>query len=161
MTATDLTGFIKQDGKELLTDMRAVAIAFGKQHVHVMRTVKNKLASKHPLIAEHARSNFGARFHLDSNWQRRSLCPMTAKRLSELTMGLSGADEQGCPPICGDFLRRVERRDVPYVPHDQGLLSVFGGSHGRQEGWRAGFQAGSFQRDCNAKGGRALVSEIG
>jgi hypothetical protein len=58
---TDLTIFIRQDGKELLTDTRAVAIAFGKQHKIVMRNIDAMLASSRACIAGHARLDFESR----------------------------------------------------------------------------------------------------
>lgn len=90
----DLSIFIKQDGKQLLTDTRAVAIAFGKQHAHVMRTVKAKLSSKRPCIAEHARSNFGASSYVDSIGRRRPMYRMTAKGLTALTLAFTGEDAE-------------------------------------------------------------------
>lgn len=92
--AIDLTVFIKQDGNDLLTDTRAVALAFGKQHAHVMRTIKAKLSSARPVIAENAHSNFGAGFYVDANGQRRPMYRMTAKGLTALALGFSGEDAE-------------------------------------------------------------------
>lgn len=87
---TDLTAFIARDGANLITDSRAVAIAFGKQHKHVMRTIKAMHESEHPEIAEHARSNFGPCFYVDTNDRQRPMYRMTADGLTELAMGFSG-----------------------------------------------------------------------
>lgn len=73
-----------------LTSTRAVAIAFGKEHAKVMRTIKGMLASKHPEIAEHGRANFGESSFTDSQGRRQPMYRMTAKGLSELAMGFSG-----------------------------------------------------------------------
>ena len=54
----DLTVFIARDGAELVTDSRAVALAFGKRHKNVLRTIDRMRASGRALIAEHARLNF-------------------------------------------------------------------------------------------------------
>ena len=35
----DLTAFISRDGAELVTDSRAVALAFKKRHKNVLRTI--------------------------------------------------------------------------------------------------------------------------
>lgn len=90
----DLTPFISQNGADLVTDSRAVAIAFGKQHKNVLRTIDAMRSSCHPEIAEHYRLNFeptsfqvaGPRGGVRSEPMYR----MTAKGLSELTMGFSG-----------------------------------------------------------------------
>lgn len=90
MNQIDLTAFIVRDGKELITDSRAVAIAFGKQHPHVLRTIRDMLSNTHPEIAEHAQSNFGLGSYLDAQGQQRPMYRMTAKGLSELAMSFTG-----------------------------------------------------------------------
>lgn len=56
-TITDLTAFIARNGTELVTDSRAVALAFGKRHKNVLRTIENMRVSLHPEIVEHYRLN--------------------------------------------------------------------------------------------------------
>lgn len=90
MNQIDLTAFIVRDGKELITDSRAVAIAFGKKHQHVLRTIRAMHTSSHPEIAEHARSNFGPMSYLDTYGREQSAFRMTAKGLSELAMSFTG-----------------------------------------------------------------------
>lgn len=87
---TDLTVFIAREGGELVTDSRAVAIAFGKKHQHVLRTIRAMHSSAHPEVAEHYRSNFGLVDFADGKGERRPMYRMTAKGLSELAMGFSG-----------------------------------------------------------------------
>jgi len=87
---TDLTVFIAREGNELVTDSRAVAIAFGKSHKHVIRTIRAMHASQHPEIEQHARSNFGLSAYTDSTGRSLPMYRMTAKGLSELAMGFSG-----------------------------------------------------------------------
>lgn len=91
---TDLTLFVTRDGDRLITDSRAVAAAFHKQHAHVLRTIEAMLRSKRPLIAEHAQSNFGLGFYLDANGQQRPLYRMTQRGLSELAMSFTGDDSR-------------------------------------------------------------------
>jgi Rha family phage regulatory protein len=86
----DLTAFISREGGELVTDSRAVAIAFGKQHAHVMRTIKEMQTSSHPEIAEHGRSNFGESSYVNAQGKRQPMYRMTADGLSELAMSFSG-----------------------------------------------------------------------
>jgi Rha family phage regulatory protein len=91
MLTTDLTVFISRgDGAELITDSRAVAIAFGKLHRHVMRTIREMHSSTHPEIVAHARSNFGLTSYADSQGRTRPMYRMTAKGLSELAMSFTG-----------------------------------------------------------------------
>lgn len=83
---------IKQDGRELLTDTRAVAIAFGKRHADVLRTIEKMLANERAPIAEHAQRNFALCSYVDSQGGRlRPMYRMTFKGLSELAMGFSGS----------------------------------------------------------------------
>jgi|GEM_PF-6518113 len=73
-----------------MTDSRAVAIAFGKQHAKVMRTIKAMLASRHPEIAQHGRANFGESSYINAQGKQQPMYRMTAKGLSELAMSFSG-----------------------------------------------------------------------
>lgn len=88
----DLTAFIARDGAELVTDSRAVALAFKKRHKNVLRTIDRMRASKHPEIAEHYRLNFEPVDFLDAKGELRPMYKMTAKGLSELAMSFSGDD---------------------------------------------------------------------
>ena len=88
----DLTAFISRSGSELVTDTRAVAIAFGKQHKNVIRTIERMLVSARPLIAGHARLNFEPTSYVDGQGRRQPMFRMTDKGLSELAMGFSGDD---------------------------------------------------------------------
>ncbi len=87
---TDLTVFITKSGNELITDSRAVAIAFGKRHKNVLRTIDAMRASKHPEIATHYGLNFEPGSYPDEQGQMRPMYRMTSKGLSELTMSFSG-----------------------------------------------------------------------
>lgn len=87
---TDLTVFIAREGADLVTDSRAVAIAFGKRHHHVLRTIQAMRSSKHPEIAAHAETNFGFSEYIDSSGRALPMYRMTADGLSELAMGFSG-----------------------------------------------------------------------
>lgn len=89
---TDLTAFITRDGQDLITDSRAVAIAFGKKHMHVMRSIHGMHGSKHPEIRAHAQSNFGLSSYAAGNGRQEPMYRMTAKGLSELAMSFSGDD---------------------------------------------------------------------
>lgn len=90
MQETDLTVFIAKQGDELVTDSRAVAIAFGKQHKNVLRTIDAMRGSAHQLIAEHYRLNFEPVEYTDAKGQSRPMYRMTADGLSELAMSFSG-----------------------------------------------------------------------
>lgn len=94
MNALDLTAFIARDGERLITDSRAVAVAFGKRHKNVLQTIEKMLSSSRPLIAAHARLNFQPGTYSDGNGQVRPMYRMTAKGLSELAMGFSGDDSR-------------------------------------------------------------------
>lgn len=93
---SDLTAFIDRRGDELVTDSRAVAVAFKKQHKNVLRGIDRMRNSDRSLIAEHARLNFEP-----STYEVRGgkgtvrfepMYLMTAEGLSELAMGFAGDD---------------------------------------------------------------------
>ena len=88
----DLTAFISRDGAELVTDSRAVALAFKKRHKNVLRTIDRMRSSSRSLIAEHYRLNFEPVDFLDAKGECRPMYRMTAKGLSELAMSFSGDD---------------------------------------------------------------------
>ena len=88
----DLTAFIARDGAELVTDSRAVALAFKKRHKNVLQTIDRMRDSKRPEIVEHHRLNFQPVDFLDAKGERRPMYKMTAKGLSELAMSFSGED---------------------------------------------------------------------
>lgn len=89
--ASDLTIFIDRNaGGGLVTDSRAVAIAFGRQHSKVMRTIKGMLTSSNAEISAHGRANFGETHFEDSQGKRQPMYRMTADGLSELAMSFSG-----------------------------------------------------------------------
>lgn len=89
---SDLTAFIDRRGGELVTDSRAVALAFKKRHKNVLRTIERMRASSRPLIAEHARLNFEPCCYAAKNGKTEPMYRMTQKGLSELAMGFSGDD---------------------------------------------------------------------
>lgn len=88
----DLTSFIAREGAELVTDSRAVALAFKKRHKNVLQTIDRMRDSKRPEIVEHHRLNFQPVDFLDAKGERRPMYKMTAKGLSELAMSFSGED---------------------------------------------------------------------
>lgn len=88
----DLTAFIARDGAELVTDSRAVALAFKKRHKNVLRTIDRMRNSKRPEIAEHYRLNFEPVDFQDAKGEQRPMYRMTAKGLSELAMSFSGEE---------------------------------------------------------------------
>lgn len=88
----DLTAFIAREGAELVTDSRAVALAFKKRHKNVLQSIDRMRDSKHPEIAEHHRLNFQPVDFLDAKGERRPMYRMTAKGLSELAMSFSGEE---------------------------------------------------------------------
>ena len=91
-TINDLTSFIAREGAELVTDSRAVALAFKKRHKNVLQTIDRMRDSKRPEIVEHHRLNFQPVDFLDAKGERRPMYKMTAKGLSELAMSFSGED---------------------------------------------------------------------
>ena len=88
--STDLTVFIAREGNDLVTDSRAVAIAFGKHHKNVMRTIEAMRVSSEPVISEHARLNFEPTSYTDSQGRQKPMFRMTADGLSELAMSFTG-----------------------------------------------------------------------
>lgn len=88
--AQDLAIFISHNGAELVTDSRAVALAFGKKHQHVMRTIRAMHNSEHAEIRDHALSNFGLCSFRAANGRDEPMYRMTAKGLSELAMSFTG-----------------------------------------------------------------------
>lgn len=88
----DLTAFISREHGGLVTDSRAVALAFKKRHKNVLRTIERMRSSNRPLIAEHARLNFEPCSYAGKNGKTEPMFRMTEKGLSELAMGFSGDD---------------------------------------------------------------------
>lgn len=86
----DLTVFISRDHGELVTDSRAVALAFVKRHTHVMRTVHSMFRSEYPEIVSHAETNFGLCSFRGENGKEEAMFRMTEKGLSELAMSFTG-----------------------------------------------------------------------
>lgn len=91
---SDLTAFIDRQGNELVTDSRAVALAFKKRHKNVLQTIDRMMNSGRPLIAEHARLNFQPCTYAASNGKLEPMYRLTAKGLSEMAMGFSGEDSR-------------------------------------------------------------------
>lgn len=95
---SDLTAFIDRRGGELVTDSRAVALAFKKRHKNVLRTIDRMRTSKHPEILEHYRLNFeptSFAVPLPKGGAREEpMYRMTVDGLSELAMGFSGDDSR-------------------------------------------------------------------
>lgn len=87
---SDLTAFIDRHGDDLVTDSRAVALAFKKRHGDVLRIIKAMAASSHPEVVGHYRRNFALVDFLDAKGERRPMYRMTAKGLSELAMSFTG-----------------------------------------------------------------------
>jgi len=94
--SADLCAFIAREGADLVTDSRAVALAFGKRHKHVLRAIEHMRANSRPLIAEHCRLNFEPTLYRvpgpNGAMREETMYKMTAKGLSELSMGFSGDD---------------------------------------------------------------------
>lgn len=86
----DLTVFIDRQGGELVTDSRAVALAFGKRHSDVLRAISRMHGSAHIEIATHYQRNFALVDFLDAKGEVRPMYRMTAKGLSELAMSFTG-----------------------------------------------------------------------
>lgn len=92
----DLTVFVAREGSQLVTDTRAVALAFGKRHKNVLRTIERMRTSTHSVISEHYRLNFEpASFEVRGPRGGIRMEPMykiTAKGMSELAMSFTGDD---------------------------------------------------------------------
>lgn len=86
----DLKVFIQREGDGLVTDSRAVAIAFGRRHADVLKTIARMLESGHPEIREHGERNFSLTSYTDSQGREKPMYRTTAKGLSELAMGFTG-----------------------------------------------------------------------
>lgn len=89
-SSLDLTVFIAKQGDELVTDSRAVAIAFKKRHADVLRSIERMAQSGHPEILSHYRRNFALVDYTDGKGERRPMYRMSADGLSELAMSFTG-----------------------------------------------------------------------
>lgn len=87
---SDLTAFIDRRGTELVTDSRAVALAFKKRHRDVLRVINAMRRSTHPEVTEHTERNFALSAYRDSTGREMPMYRMTAKGMTELTMGFTG-----------------------------------------------------------------------
>ena len=133
----DLTAFIASDGFELVTDSRAVALAFKKRHENVLRTVEKMRTSKHPEISTSAELNFEPSTYKDSTGLRLPMFKITAKGFSELAMSFSGDNARiirirflnafdevaerlaRAERSIADRLLELERREMPSVVRGQ------------------------------------------
>lgn len=133
----DLTAFIARNGTELVTDSRAVALAFKKQHRHVLRAIRSMLESDHEVICCHAESNFRLSEYRDSTKRTLPMYRMTSKGLSELAMSFSGdqarivrirflgafeevAERLACTEqTITQMLHDLERRELPSIVKGQ------------------------------------------
>lgn len=86
----DLTAFISSDGAALVTDSRAVALAFNKRHRDVLRVINSMHKSTHPEVISHTGRNFALSSYRDSTGREMPMYRMTAKGMTELTMGFTG-----------------------------------------------------------------------
>lgn len=86
----DLTVFIAKQGDELVTDSRAVAIAFGKRHADVLRSIERMAKSLHEVVLDHYQRNFALVEFIDSKGEQRPMYRMTEKGFSELAMSFTG-----------------------------------------------------------------------
>lgn len=87
---TDLTVFIAKQGDELVTDSRAVAIAFGRRHADVLKTIERMVLSPHAEIRQHGERNFSLTSYQDAQGRAKPMYSMTAKGFSEMAMGFTG-----------------------------------------------------------------------
>lgn len=87
---SDLTAFIDRQGNELVTDSRAVALAFKKRHRDVLRVINGMHKSEHPEVVAHTGRNFALSSYRDSTGREMPMYRMTAKGMTELTMGFTG-----------------------------------------------------------------------
>lgn len=137
----DLTAFIARDGSELVTDSRAVALAFKKRHKNVLQTIDRMRDSKRPEIVEHHRLNFQPTMYSvpgpKGAMREEPMYRMTAKGLSELAMSFSGEEarvirirflnafEEVADRLARaersitDRLLELERREMPSVVRGQ------------------------------------------
>jgi Rha family phage regulatory protein len=108
----DLTTFISRHGEELVTDSRAVAIAFGKRHKNVVQTIARMRTSPRPTIAEHGELNFQPSTYTTVQGKTSPMYRMTADGLSELAMGFSGDDAREVRIRFIAAFRSVEQRQT-------------------------------------------------
>lgn len=87
---SDLTAFIDRHGNELVTDSRAVSVAFKKRHRDVLRVINAMCRSNHPEVIEHTERNFALSSYRDSTGREMPMYRMTEKGMTELTMGFTG-----------------------------------------------------------------------
>ena len=125
---SDLTAFIDRRGNDLVTDSRAVALAFNKGHKNVLRTIDKMRKSGHQEIAEHYRLNFEpTSFEVpgpNGGMRVEPMYRMTDKGLSELAMSFSGDDARVIRiRFIGAFVAVAERlkqaeRTITEMLHD-------------------------------------------
>ena len=90
VTMNDLTEFITRDGDSLLTDSRAVAIAFSKPHRTVLRAIDRMHLSADPIIAAHCLHNLVQTTYADSQGRVQPMYRMSQDGFMELAMGFTG-----------------------------------------------------------------------
>lgn len=94
--SADLTAFITRNGAQLVTDTRAVALAFGKRHKNIVRIIDGMASSARPEIVEHRGLNFEPTMYTvpgpKGATRKEAMYLMTADGLTELAMSFTGDD---------------------------------------------------------------------
>lgn len=131
----DMAVFIWRDGANLITDSRAVALAFGKRHRDVLRIIHAMESSHYPEIRAHRERNFEPTMYTipgpKGATRMEPMYRMTAKGMSELAMSFTSdqarvirirfinAFEEVANRLANaektltDRLREFERRAIP------------------------------------------------
>jgi Rha family phage regulatory protein len=114
-TTEDLLTLITVQPDGLMTDSRAIAIAFKKQHRSVLYIIGQMIKSTHPEIREHTEHNLVLSAYMDKTGRKLPMYRMTAKGMAELTMGFTGEPARVIRirflNAFEEMAERLERRD--------------------------------------------------
>lgn len=80
---------VYEKGGKFWTDSKAVAEVFGKEHKHVLRDIKELIASNND--KEFNESNFGLVIYLDKKGEQRPMFQLTRDGFAILAMGFTGS----------------------------------------------------------------------
>jgi Rha family phage regulatory protein len=112
---------MQHDGRIVTTSLK-IAEAFGKQHQHVLRTIKDLDCPE-----EFAASNFGLCSYVDGNNRQRPMYDMTKDGAMVLIMGFTGPLAMQIKIAYIEMFNRMEsalRHAVPTIPQGHTAISA-------------------------------------
>lgn len=117
------------DKEKFYMDSKAVAEVFGKEHKHVLRDIKELIASN--IDKEFNESNFGLVIYLDKKGEQRPMFQLTRDGFAILAMGFTGSKAMEFKELYIEKfnameaeLRNQENKKLTAIEEIRALLSI-------------------------------------